>query len=266
MPDLETRLRALADEAAWPETPDLTGSVAAALAAGRGAGVRPPRTVRRRRRGLVAAAVAALVLVPAAGAAAFPDARDDVLEWLGLSRTEVRRTPTPPAARPPAAPDLGTRLGLERAARRAGFRPLAPAGLGAPDAVHLAGLGAADRVTLVYRPRPGLPAMRGLDAGLLVTQVRGRLEGPLLEKVAGATTQVRRVSVDGRPGALFTGGPHVYLYLDPAGQVVEDRPWRAGNTLVLERDGTVIRLEVAAAPATLLRLARSLRISPLRAP
>ena len=38
MAELETRLRALGDELAWPETPDLAGAVMTALAARRTAG------------------------------------------------------------------------------------------------------------------------------------------------------------------------------------------------------------------------------------
>ena len=283
MADLETRLRALADEAAWPPTPDLAGNVAAALAARHEAAVAPrprrglrrrapaappgagtvaPRRRRRMPRRALAAAAAVLVLVPAAGAAAFPGARNDVLEWLGLRHTEVRRTPTPPPPAPaPTGLDLGRRTTLAEAARQVGFVPLVPAGLGAPDAVRVARLGAATRVTLVYRPRRALPALRGARAGLLVTQVRGSLEGNLLRKVAGPGTVIRRVRVDGHDGLVFSGAPHVYLYLDPAGQILEDRPWLAGNTLVLERDDAVIRLEAAAPPSALERLATTLRVS-----
>ena len=265
MPELEARLRGLSDEVAWPPTPDLSGSVGAVLAARREAGhIQRRRRVSRR---VIAAAVAALVLIPAAGAAAFPGARDDVLEWLGLRHTEVQRTPAPP----PPAPvrtglDLGRRTTLADAARRAGFTPLLPAGLGAPEVVRVARLGAATRVTLVYRPRPGLRSLRGLRAGLLVTQVRGSLEGQLLRKVAGPGTDIRQVQVDGSPGLVFSGAPHVYLYLDPAGNILEDRPWLAGTTLVLERGDAVIRLEANAPPARLEQLAATLRAGPPPAP
>jgi hypothetical protein len=266
MPDLEARLRALGDEAAWPETPDLAGAVTAALAARRPDERRAPHPLRvfggrrRRPRRAVALALVALVALPAAGAAAFPGARDDVLEWLGLKRTEVERTPAPPEGRAPAPPDLGARTDLATAARRAGFAPLVPAGLGPPDAVHLTRLGTATRTTLVYRPRPGLPRLPEADAGLLVTQVEGAFEGPLLRKVTGPGTRIRRVSVNGDPGLLFTGAPHVYLYLDPTGTVVEDRPLLAGTTLVLERDGAVVRLEAAVGQEALMRLAESLQV------
>jgi hypothetical protein len=191
-----------------------------------------------------------------------------VLEWLGLRKTEVRRVPVTPPAEPPASPDLGARVGLAEAARRARFAPLLPAGLGRPDAVYADELGAATRITLVYRPRPGLPRLRtsGVRAGLLVTQTRGRLDGPLLTKILAGNTNVERVRVNGDPGVLFTGAEHVYLYVDPAGEIVEDRPWLAGDTLVLERDGAVVRLEAAAGTAALRRLAASLRVSGARAP
>src|SRR4051794_33799864 len=153
MPELETRLRALGDEVAWPPTPDLAASVRATLAVRHDPGAdaadaapgRDPAAAarRRRRRAAVAAAAAALVLVPAAGAAAFPGARDDVLEWLGLRHTELHRTPAPPPPAPARTGlDLGRRTTLAGAARRAGFTPLVPARLGAPDAVRVATLGA----------------------------------------------------------------------------------------------------------------------------
>jgi hypothetical protein len=61
---------------------------------------------------------------------------------------------------------------------------------------------------------------------------------------------------------LFTGADHVYFYVDPAGQFVEDRPFVAGTTLVLERDGAVVRLEGAVAPQELRRIAETLELSP----
>src|SRR5687768_4073515 len=107
MPGLETRLRVLAEEAVWPATPDLAAAVAATPRAGRaraavdrgraalGLGRAAPGRRPAARRAL-AVLLAALLLVPAA-AVAFPGARDDVLEWLGLREVEIRRVPAPPA-------------------------------------------------------------------------------------------------------------------------------------------------------------------------
>ena len=128
MADLELQLRALAADAAWPPTPDLQSAVLARLAAGPEPAPAPePRPALRRRRRLLAAAVAALVLVPAAGAVAFPHARDDVLEWLGLRNVEVRRVPeAPPATRPQLENDLGRLVPLAVAERESGFRAAIP--------------------------------------------------------------------------------------------------------------------------------------------
>src|SRR5688572_29032345 len=84
-----------------------------------------------RRRNRLAIAVALAVLIPAAGAVAFPGARDDVLEWLGLKSVEVRRVPElPPEAREPTRNELGDRVTLDEAQQRAGFIPIVPPRLG----------------------------------------------------------------------------------------------------------------------------------------
>src|SRR6185436_6561247 len=59
VPELETQLRALGEELAWPATPDLAAAVAAAPRR------RAPRLRRPTRRAL-AAALAVLLLIPAA--------------------------------------------------------------------------------------------------------------------------------------------------------------------------------------------------------
>ena len=123
MPELETQLRALGEELAWPATPDLAAAVAARAARARRAAPAPPRPAGRS-----PPALAALLLVPAA-AVAFPGARDDVLEWLGLRDVEIRRVPAPPAGtRPELEADLGRVVTLAQARREAGFAPALPAG------------------------------------------------------------------------------------------------------------------------------------------
>ena len=243
MPELETQLRALADEVAWPATPDLAAAVA-----------RAPR--RRRRPGarrMLAAVLAAVVLVPAT-AVAFPAARDDVLEWLGLRDVEIRRVPAPPAgARPELEADLGRRVALAQAERAAGFSAALPAALGAPDRVRVAGR----RISLVYAPRPGLPALEGVDAGLILTESRGGIPGEYLRKLLLTGTGAERVRVRGRPGVFISGGGHAYVYETPSGSIEEDRALLAGPTVVWVAGGRVHRLETAARRPTALRIARS---------
>ncbi len=257
MPELEARLRALADDIAWPATPDLAARLGAAAPSRRRGGRLlarlAPRPARRSRRAL-AAVLAALLLVPAA-AVAFPGARDDVLEWLGLRDVEIRRVPAPPAgARPELEADLGRRVTLAQAERDAGFAAAIPAALGAPDRVRVAG----KRISLVYAPRAGLPQLEQIDAGLVLTESRGGIPGVYLRKFLLASGQAERVSVDGHRGVFITGGgDHAYLYETPGGTIEEDRALLAGPTLIWVAGGRVHRLETAAPRATALRIARS---------
>jgi hypothetical protein len=245
VPELEVQLRALADDVLWPATPDLAAAVARAP--------REPRRLRRRTRRALVAALAALLLVPAA-AVAFPGARDDVLEWLGLRDVEIRRVPAPPAGtRPELEGDLGRVVTLEQARRDAGFAPGLPAELGAPDRVRVTG----QRISLIYAPRSGLPKLDGVDAGLILTESRGGIRGVYLQKLLLGGTTVERVKVNGRLGAFISGGEHAYLYETPGGEVREDHALLAGPTLVWVAGGRVHRLETAAPRATALRIARS---------
>lgn len=246
MPDrIEDRLRALRDEVAWPPTPDVARAVEARLAEARLAPAAPPprRFAPRPRR--LALAVALALLVPSAGALAVPSVRDEVLDWLGLRGAEVRRAPSLPPAREPGADDLGRRVSLGEAARLAGFRPAVPAALGPPREVRFDAR--SGFVTLVYD-------------GLVVAQARGALTRELLRKVVTTRSQVRAVRVGGAPGVYIDGAPHAYLYAAPDGTVREDRARLAGDTLVLNRGDTLVRIEGRRLPLDrALLIARSLR-------
>ncbi len=253
MPELELQLRALAEDAVWPATPDLAAAVARAPheRAGRRGGVLARPGARR----LVIAVLAALLLVPAA-AVAFPGARDDVLEWLGLRDVQIRRVPAPPAgARPELEADLGRRVALAQAEREAGFAAALPAELGEPDRVRVMG----QRISLLYAARPGMPELDGVAAGLILTQSRGGIPGAYLSKLLYSGTNVERVSIRGRRGVYISGGEHAYIYETPSGRVEEDRSLLAGPTVIWVAAGRVHRLETAAPRATALRIARSVR-------
>ena len=252
MADLERALRDLAAAEEWPPTPDIAAAVTVRLRqapapAGR---VRRPRA---RRRWALAIALAALVALPGA-AVAFPDARDDVLEWLGLKNVEVRRTPQPPPARELLPqPDLGRVVPLDTAAARIGFEPLVPTTLGSPDEARVQDR----RLSLVYRPTAGRPATRAEGIGVLITEQRG--SGVIAEKAVGPGTEVRAVDVDGARGAWLDGEPHAIIFQDTTGNYREDVPRLAGDTLVWERDGLVLRIEGARDLEDALAIARSLR-------
>ena len=247
MPELETQLRALGEELVWPATPDLAAAVAAAPRR------RAPRAAPRARRAL-AAALAVLLLVPAA-AVAFPGARDDVLEWLGLRDVEIRRVPAPPAGHPTRArgrprPQRHARAG----AARGRLRPRAP-GRARPA-----------------RPRPRHRAadLADLRAASGPARARGRRRRADPHRVArrhprrlppeaAARRHGRRARQGPRP-ASARSSPAASTPTStrpPRARSSEDRPLLAGPTLVWVGGGRVHRLETAAPRATALRIARS---------
>jgi len=251
MADLETRLRALAAEAELPPTPAALASTvrarieatpvrgAGALGAGRG------RLLSRR--GL-AVAVACALAVPAAAIAAVPDARDAVLDWLGLRSVEVRRVPSPPRrSGPPGRPGLGRAATLAAARASVGFRVLVPARLRAAPRVYVAASPPGGRVSLLYAGPPRV----------LITEFRGSRTRAFLEKAIGPGTHVERVDVDGAPGAWISGRAHAFVYADARGLIRQERRRLAGDVLVWERAGVVYRLEGRLSKAGALRLARS---------
>jgi hypothetical protein len=189
----------------WPQTPDLVPAVLARIEA-------KPRSRRR-----LALVVALAILVPAGGALAFPQVR----RWLGLEHVRIQRVPGPaPRAPVPVPPEFGQRVTLAEAARRAGFRPVVPAGLGTPRAV---------------RERGGVVAL--LYGRVRLFELRGGLDRQVLEKTLNSGSRVRRV-----PHGVFIRGRHFYAYLDEHGRATGTQT-SAARTLVVERRGLVLRLE-----------------------
>jgi hypothetical protein len=255
---LESRLAELAREVEYPPTPELAVGVRrriGARAPRRRPAWRHERSPRRWRppRGRRALALAiSLALLGAAGAAAaVPAVRHAVGDVFGLRGATVRRVPRTPPAPATARRDLGARVTLAAARRLAGF-PVVLARdprLGAPRAVHLARTAGGDgaRVTLVYR-----------DGTVTLTELRGSTELDLVRKLTPRSTPVRRVIVRGEPG-LYVGGPHVVLFRDASGRIVEDRARTAGRVLLWQRGPLLLRLEADVGFARALQIARSVR-------
>jgi hypothetical protein len=243
---LQERLAELAGEVEFPPTPpDLAAAVRMRVAP-----FAPPRfqTRHTRRRALIAA-LAIVLLGGGVAAAAVPAARHAIGDLLGLRDVTVRRVPTVPPVPPPAPEELGDRVTLAEAARRAGSPVLVAHDerLGAPRAVRAVAAPGGARVTVVY------------GGGVTLTQVRGRTATDLVSKLTPRTTPVRRVLVrPGEPG-IYVGGSHAVMYLDAAGQVVADSARRSGRVLLWERGPLLLRLEADVSERRALAIARSVR-------
>ncbi len=108
-------------------------------------------------------------------------------------------------------------------------------------------------VSFVYAAGPRLPETDTAGIGALLTQFRGELERPLIEKglrhdggEAGARTRLEAVSVNGQPGFWLEGAPHsFFLVCAEREQCREERYRLAGNVLLWERGELTLRLESA---------------------
>ena len=241
---LEERLHDLAAHVELPAEPDVAAPVMARVRADAGAGRRAPVARFGRRRLAIPLAVLALLV---GGVAAVPSARSAVLRWLGLEGVRIERVPEAPTPAPTTL-ELGERVPLPAGA-------LVPDELGEPDEVYR------DRefLTLLYRPRDGLPEAEASGAGALVTQFPGQPREELIQKLAGPDTTIDAVEVDGEPGYWLAGAAHGLIYLHPTGDIREAPMRLAGPTLVWRRGDLTLRLEADLSKSRALAIARSVR-------
>jgi hypothetical protein len=242
---LESRLADLAAHVELPPEPDVASRVRARVEAE----TEPPRRAWLRRPAF--AVPLALLALTVGGVAAVPSARSAVLRWLGIEGVRIERVPTAPTP-PPASTSPALDLG-ERTTLTAGM--LVPTALGRPDAVYAQG----DRVTLLYRPRRGLPESAHSGVGALLSQFPGRTNRPYITKLAGPDTTVEPVRVGGEPGYWLGGVAHGLLYENPSGAVRESPARLAGPTLVWRHGALTLRLEADVTKARALEIARSIR-------
>jgi hypothetical protein len=258
MPDrLERELRALQID--WPATPDIAAAVEARLEPQR----RAPRLALPRIGRPLAWAVAVLVAIVAGGLAVSPDARSALLDLLGLKGATVERREPPP--HPPERPgtlgsglQLGHAVTLAQARSRAGFDLTVPASLGTPDAVWLDQLpGEPPRISFVYGRRAGIAPSPHTNVAVLVTQFRAT-STPFIQKSVGGGARLEELTLPGARGYLITGRPHGFAWQGPDGQVrFEDRRL-AGQTLLVERGGVLLRAEGELGRDRAVALAREL--------
>jgi hypothetical protein len=176
----------------------------------------------------------------------------------------VRVVPISPSVPTPretidAASDFGGRSTLAQARARLTFDIALPvrAGLGEPDAVYVRSEQDFESVTLVWRPRPGLPEILDTQVGLILSEYAGAA-APYFEKYVDARHPPITVTVAGSPGLRFSG-PQEVLIRDHRGIIHDEHPRTSAPTLVWERDGVTYRLEADTGTRRALELAATVR-------
>lgn len=244
--DLEEGLRDIGARLAYPPPADLRVAVLARVDAGQRSGLldllRSPLSL--------APAVATLVLLLAA-TLAFQPVAGQAAEALGLRGITLFRVPQAPQVSPgrviPA--DAARVDSVEAASQRVGFSVRVPGELGLPDEIHVRAADGASLAFLVYDTTPSV----------LVTELRGSLETQLLAKGIPPGTVVQELEVDGGRGVWIEGEPHQVFYRAPNGDILTDTVRLAGNVLLWERDGLLMRIEAQVDREQALRIARSMR-------
>jgi hypothetical protein len=252
--ELETRLTELGGALDWPRTPALADTVTARVAGA------PPERHRLwpRRRALAVGFAVALAGTGAAAAAGV-----NPLDLFTAHGVRVQRAPGLPRTVPGAALDLGRRVTLDEARLGTAFTPLVPP-LGAPDAVYLRQDIPGGAVSLLYRPRAGIPPTPDPRIGLLLTEFHGSFK-PFIEKTIDTNARVEQTTVGGEP-ALWIEGDHTVLFADARGQVREDRRRLATNSLIWQRGPLTLRLEGRLTKASALRIAGSVTAASASSP
>ena len=235
----------------FPATPPLAETVSARLRTTDISGrAHAPRT----RLWAVAALLAALLVGPFFFS---PALREATAELFGVDGVDIEITEQEPKAEL-SPPDLGTESDLGSVQREVPFTIRVPSSLGAPDEVFLDDRSGESVVSLVYRPRAGLPEAAETGVGLLVMEFEGRIPGAFMKKVAGGGSTLELVDVHGRTAYWISGAPHQILYRDPEGVVRESPTRLAANTLLFSSGGVTFRIEGDIGLAQALEIARSL--------
>src|SRR5215472_4674022 len=243
---LESGLADLASALVWPATPDLRAGVRAGIIEAR-------RRRRRQLRLLLIAAVVAVAVIGGAAAAAY-------IELRGASIQTVPVLPSPSPTRPGPIGvrlDLGDRYSsLGAAEQAAGFNALVPSALGQPDEIYFRR--SPDVLTLVYKPRPNLPATSDPDVGALVMEARASVGQESFAKIAGPDGKLQPVTVNGGSGFWISGAPHgFFFYTGATGRPDQFR--LAGDVLIWNQGGLVVRIESALDESKALAVAGTMR-------
>jgi hypothetical protein len=189
---------------------------------------------------------------------AVPPARTAILEFFGLRGATVQRVDSLPIVTQPDSPDPGSQLLLGEPLPVEDERLLVPAALGRPDAAYAAEEDYGLRLTLVYGPGDGVPRSQYTGVGILVTEFDGAIDTRYLDKMVDADTSVEQLTVGGNRALWLEGGPHFVVFRTESGEIGDDVGRLAGNTLLLEHEGMLVRIEGQIDRAQAIEIAESL--------
>ncbi|MGW0118133.1 hypothetical protein [Streptomyces sp. NPDC003327] len=218
--------------------------------------------LRRRWRALLAAVSGVLVI-----AVLTPPVRATVGDWLGFGGVSVRHDAGAsagagaPGASVPGCPEP---VPLAEAARRAGFQPLIPSALGAPDAVSVTGSAERGRavISLCWTGGTGGGGHAGPvgrpDGPVRLDEFPARLDLGFVKQVA---VQPEWTALPDGAQALWFAEAHTLTFPleDGAGAVWTHSVRPAGPTLLWRRNGGALTLRLEGIPnrAEALRVAGS---------
>lgn len=252
--DLEEALRDVGARLAYPASADLRPAVLARIEGGERRGLldlfRSPLSLAPAVATLALLLAATLAFQPVAGQAA------EALGLRGITLFRVAQVTEREAAR--ILPAEATRVGsVESASGILGFDVRAPE-LGAPDAVYVLRQGAGVAF-LIYGERSGIPAAPTTGVSALIVQAQGGVETQLISKGIPPGTTVEELEVNGGRGVWIEGEPHEVYYRAPNGDILTDTVRLAGNVLLWEQDGLLMRIEAQISRQEALRIAASMR-------
>ena len=156
----------------------------------------------------------------------------------------------PPTASPPASPsgpgsalEMGRPVNLSSLSSAVPFAPRLPADprIGPPDAAYVL----SGRLSLVWAPKPSLPATLAPDVGLVLTEFQGRTDPGYFQKSIDSGTTVETVSVNGHQGFWIDGVPHFFFYVDGNGVGQDESRRFVGKVLIWTSGDLTLRLETA---------------------
>lgn len=257
---LRTELIDLGRELRQQPTPDLLPEVSRRIA---GSTPRSRRLDWRRPWVRTLSVVIALTAGSTGVLAGSATARERVADWLGIPGITITHAPAgaKPAAHPSyTKPFLGQPVSLADAQTVASFpivQPTLPQYEQA-DAVYVMPARIGSVISLVYRPRPGLPEAPETGTGLLLTEFRDTVDGTLFNKIIVNTASAQPVQVSGRQG-FWIASPHELMLFGGDGNGIGFPPRTAANSLVWRADGLVLRIETALPLDRAIAIAESIR-------